>query len=106
MKETVFRNIYSSSVLQEFKEKNKEALPDMAAGPWLEGSDTESSPKEPLQRRSSSKMGSRSNSLQGLGRRNSSSSNKASRLSKTDLDVFHVSSKKRIYSFEFLEVPF
>jgi len=78
--ETPSKNVYSPIVLQGFKEKNKEPHPDMGAGPWLEGSEVESPMKEPLPRRGSAgKMGSRSNSYQGLSRRNSSNSNRATR---------------------------
>lgn len=100
-----FRNVYSPSVLQELKEKNKEPLPDMGAGPWLEGSEVESPMKESLPRRgSSSKLGSRSSSYQGLTRRNSSNG-RASKQAKSDPEeVFHVSSKKRIYSMDYMQV--
>ena len=102
----LFRNVYSPSVLFEFKDKNKEPLPDMGSGPWLEGaSELDSPSRETLPRRNSSgKMGSRSNSYQGLSRRNSNNG-RASRQAKSDAeDVFHTSTKQRIYSEDFMLV--
>jgi len=103
--ETPSKNVYSPVVMQELKEKNKEPLPDMGAGPWLEGSEVDSPMKEPLPRRGSGgKLGSRSNSYQGLSRRSSTNSNRASRQSRSDPEeVFHVSSKKRIYSVDYMQ---
>ena len=102
----LFRNVYSPSVLFEFKDKNKEPLPDMGSGPWLEGtSELDSPSRETLPRRNSSgKMGSRSNSYQGLSRRNSNNG-RASRQAKSDAeDVFHTSTKQRVYSEDFMLV--
>jgi len=98
------RDVFTPSAKQEAQKEVAVEVKSTAATETSEsGSPMTTKPEQSLSRRGSGKLGSRSNSYQTL-RRNSSSSSRISKHAKTESGVFHVSSKKRIYTTDFLMV--